>query len=633
MMQDSVLRVFVLALSLLLCPRNDPEVEEKWDDSATVDIGKDAGVLQEEEEGHLDNGMSALKEERKLRHGKGPENTEYYQEVNQSELYDTDNRRVRNDEIVFSQDVENDYGEPDLLKRKHGRGDSAPSPAEESKSDSETHLNLDLNTKSKWGEVDRPDITPTETVSSEEHVKRKYELEVSASEESEMSEEVISVSDEDYFWYLWNIFSLFSLIRFTVKYLVKKSLLKHLGQRKSSVTCIAGVVPLHDSDILQRFHSKCVQASLKNKWLGEEFLEGFAHDMVKAMRVTCKGSGGMWIKDYQVITSRNVIIHCAPPEPYGFQCLPWNQQLSDVPPDMQICAQIKVVENKRVCNGCPCQSSGGDEDMVCLLHSEKEKVETEVMDVLDGCLCVENTPFLSKSQVRRWFQSTIKQAWAEVSHKYDFELSIPYIEAPGTLLVRFRSGMKFSFTMNPVVKFTPESHFYMTPCCSNNLDSYWTLSLTMYEDQLLESLSKHLPENPCHIQTLQIACFLHKRQVALSGSSALKECHFKTALLHLLLTKQPSLWKPEAVVCRVRDLLVFMERSLQEKVLHHVVIGNPLTKKMISLPEMFCQAQPVNLFHTLVVHDCIYRNAVMHFQEMLRNTHMLIQDYICVGQL
>lgn len=77
MMQDSVLRVFVLALSLLLCPRNDPEVEEKWDDSATVDIGKDAGVLQEEEEGHLDNGMSALKEERKLRHGKGPENTEY----------------------------------------------------------------------------------------------------------------------------------------------------------------------------------------------------------------------------------------------------------------------------------------------------------------------------------------------------------------------------------------------------------------------------------------------------------------------------------------------------------------------------------------------------------------------------
>lgn len=141
-------------------------------------------------------------------------------------------------------------------------------------------------------------------------------------------------------------------------------------------------------------------------------------------------------------------------------------------------------------------------------------------------------------------------------------------------------------------------------------------------------MSKRLPENSCCSQTLDIAHFLHKRQTALSGSSALKDSHLKMALMHLLLTRDPSEWKPDCMTRRLRDLLDFVERSLERKALHHVLIGNPLVRKVIELPAEFTEANAVNLFHPLVVHNCIYRNAVMHFQEIVRNAHMLISDYV-----
>uniref|UniRef100_A0A3Q3IN99 Uncharacterized protein n=1 Tax=Monopterus albus TaxID=43700 RepID=A0A3Q3IN99_MONAL len=388
--------------------------------------------------------------------------------------------------------------------------------------------------------------------------------------ENETSEKALADWEKDYLWYIWNMFSVISMIGFFRKYLGKKSQMKQDKVRAFPV--ITGKVQLPDSDTLQSFHSK------GGKWREDEFLEGFANDLL------------------EIVGTCDITVHFNPPEPYTFQCLLWNNQASDLLPDMQLCGQIKVAESK-IQNGCHCQSS--DADMVCLLHCDNEKIKTK-MTISDG-LCVKNT-FLSTSQVTRWFQTTIKQAWAPISHKYEFELNIRYIDAPG-----------ICFNMNPVVKYNTDTHFYIAPCCPKNLDTLWTLSLTSYEDHLLEHLAKSLPENSCHIQTLEIACFLHKRQTSLSGSSALKDFHFKT-------------WKHNCVASRLQDLLDFMKGSLEKKLLHHVLIGNPL-KQVIQLPTKFAQAKPLNLFHPLVVHKCIYRNAVMHFQEMLRNADMLIHDY------
>uniref|UniRef100_A0A3Q1GJK1 Inositol 1,4,5-trisphosphate receptor-interacting protein n=1 Tax=Acanthochromis polyacanthus TaxID=80966 RepID=A0A3Q1GJK1_9TELE len=469
---------------------------------------------------------------------------------------------------------------------------------------------------------DNPEVEDWETKAPLSHVYTK-------TSENETSENIFTEWARDYLWYIWQTFSIISIIRFFRKYQSRKSQMEQVVTAALPGTCTVAKVLLPDVNTLQQFYAKCVQVSSEKKWREEEFLEGFANDLLEAMRTIVDKNGGMVIEDFEMVNLSDIIVPFHPPEPYSFQCRLWNNQTTDPLSDMHVCGQIKLLENKKIQNGCPCQSSDADDDMVCLLHCEN--VKTEKTDARDGILCSKNTPFLSKSQVARWFQGTIKQAWALISHKYEFELNIRYIDAPGAMFIRFRSGKKINFSINPVVRFNNDAYFFITPWSSNDLDTFWTLSLTSYEDHLLERLSKRLPENSCHIQALEIARFLHKRQTALSGSSALKDCHFKTALMYLLLTKDPSQWKPNCVDHRLRDLLAFMERSLEGKLLNHILIGNPLTE-VIELPAELIKAKPVNLFHPLVVHNCIYRHAVMHFQEMLKNAHMLIHDYVVSQQ-
>ncbi|XP_068445538.1 inositol 1,4,5-trisphosphate receptor-interacting protein isoform X2 [Clinocottus analis] len=612
-MQDTLLRVFVLALGLLTCPRDESGVEES-DDITAVSIQKhEERLLMRVEK--LDHKMAPVIEEMTHTDKRGPQD---------------DTRNIQSERGHF---VENsDPSWPQNFK-------SEPETALKTlQIDREQNRDLQLDKKSQLGEDIQTDGSFTDSSRPQGQQEKSDEKEVFSLKEQESppshyhgmtseneTSEDIPDWEGDYFWYIWNALSIISMIRFFRKYFGNQSLMNQEETMAFPVTCATADVLLPDNDTLQQFHSKCLEVSSNNKWT--EFLEGFTKDLFAAMRTVCDSKGGMVIEDFQTVDVCDVIVPFTPPYPYSFQCQLWNSQSSDLLPEMQVCGEVKLVENDKIQNGCHCQSPNSD-DMVCLLHCETESVETKMTDVRDVLLCTKNSAFLSKSLVTKWFQGTIKQAWEQISHKYEFELNIRYISAPGALTVRFRSGKKINFSMNPVVKVNTDAHFFINHCFPNNIDTAWTLSLAYYEDSLLEHISKRLPGNSCHRQTLDIALFLHKRQTALSGSSALKDFHFKAALMHLLLTKDPSQWKPTLVACRLRDLLAFMERSIKKKLLHHVLIGNPLKQRVIELPAEYTHAKTVNLFHPLVVHSCIYKNAVMHFQEMLRNARMLIHDYL-----
>lgn len=305
-----------------------------------------------------------------------------------------------------------------------------------------------------------------------------------------------------------------------------------------------------------------------------------------------------------------------------------------MPPEMVGCGRVKMVDGGVNQNGCPCHTAAiGDDDMLCLLCCDNEKVKVvKVTDVLDSALCSKHTPYLAKTQVTKWFQTTIRKAWGQISHKYEFELTFRNMDAPGALMVRFRSGKVITFDMAPVVKLKDtEAYFTIspsTPTKNTSLDTYWSLSLTTYEDHYLKYLTNHLPENSCHIHCLGIVAFLHKKQTGLTGRSILTDHHFKTVLIHLLLSKEPSDWYPEHLASRLRDALSFLENSLQGRKLLHSFIGKPLVPSEIGLPAVFRDAEPVHLFRPLGVQNGSYTKTVKHLQEMLRNSSMLIQEYL-----
>lgn len=597
-MHDTLVTVFVVALSLLSHPIDDPGLEE-WDGTTVQEHGE--GLLREEDKLHQK--IAPVSEEITHADSHGPQAGA---KNIPSEESQSDQHVIEKNEMSVSEVVS-------ITEEEDGADHKSPETGNaagilDNQADGSSH------DSSRAQEHQGEPVEQEESPLSNLHTKTS---------ENQSLERAASDWEGDYLWYLWNIFSIISMIRFLRKYLERASQMKP-ETRPFPVKCTAAEVPLPDSETLQRFHSKCIQASSDKRQSDGGFLDGFATDLLHAMKKVCSDQSGMVIEDFQTVDACEIIVPFRPPDLYSFQCLPWNSQANGLLPDVQVCGQIKLVENKQEQNVCPCQSPDAD-DMVCLLHCETEKVETKV-NVCDD-FCVKNSTFLSKSQVTRWFQGTIKQAWSLISHKYEFELHIRYLDAPGALMVRFRSGKKISFSMTPVVKFNAKAHFFIESCSPNNMDSLWTLSLTKYEDCFLEHVSERLPENSCHIHTLEIARFLHRRQTALSGGSALKDFHFKAALMHLLLTKQPSEWKANNVTVRLRDLLGFMEKSLKKKLLPHALIGNPLTQRIIELPAEFARAKNVNLFHPLVAHDCIYRDAVMYFQELLNNAHMLILDY------
>ncbi|XP_030595154.1 inositol 1,4,5-trisphosphate receptor-interacting protein [Archocentrus centrarchus] len=628
MMQETLLRVFVVALGLLMCPRDDPGVEE-WDDIANK------GMRTHEER--------LLRGEEKLDQGTPPVSEKIHTDNNETEddrnipnqQKSWDQNAIEKDELseatVTSQDSEG-HGADHKLPWGHSTAKSDPSLSQTYISEPDAVLKAsqdahelkgkDVHTDTSFGDPGRPQGQHEKLEKERSSKGEEIPLPHAKTSENETSEESVAEWERDYLWYIWNTFSVISMIRFCWKCLKRNSQMTQAAA--SPVTCTADEVQLPDTGTLQHFYAKYLQESSEKKWRKNEFVEGFANDLLEAMKAVCDKNGSVVIEDFHMLNACDIIVPFTPREPFSFHSQLWNNKGSDFS-DMSVCGQIKLVEKEKIQN-CPCQISDAGDDMVCLLHCENEKGRTEITDVR-GLLCLKNTPFLSKSLVSRWFQSTIKQAWGLISHKYEFELNIHYIDAPGALVIRFKSGKKISFSMNPVVIFNNDAHFFITPWSSSDLDTFWTLSLTSYEDHLLDHLSKRLPENACHIQALEIARFLHKRQTALTGSSALKDFHFKTALMHLLMTKDPRHWNPDCVDSRLRDLLSFIERSLEKKELKHILVGNPLTE-VIELPAELIRAKPVNLFHPLVVHNCMHRNTTVHFQEMLRNAYMLIEDYV-----
>ncbi|CAG5928992.1 unnamed protein product [Menidia menidia] len=615
-----------------MCPRDDPEVEE-WDDILAVTLEKHEERLRRGEE-KLHQGMAPVQEKMSQSDKAFEEDTNHLpvdQKRPGPDVFREDEMSDRNATVSEQNSAEHESPEGRFI-------DNAGPSQQERHNEPQPAMKTSQITHEQRGEDILTDsFSKVFTPQGEHTMPKKEELSpeeretlfshVHTNRETETSKNAIAEWEKDYLWYIWNTFSIFSMIRFFWKYLIKNSQEKR-DLKAFPGDSVADEVSLPDAHTLHHFHAKCVKV-LKEKKLREDvFLEGFANDLLEAMRNICDKDGGMVIKDFQMVNPCDIVVDFTPPEPYEFQSLLWNNQVSDPLLDTHVCGQLKLVECKKIQNGCHCQSSEANDDMVCLLHTENETVKTKKVDVNNGLLCSKSTSLLSKTQVTRWFNRTLKQAWALISHKYEFELGIRYVEAPGALVIRFRSGKKINFSMNPVVKFNTDAHFFITPWSSKDLDTFWTLSLTTYEDRFFQHLSKRLPKDSCHNQTLEIACFLHKRQTILSGSTALKDFHFRAALMHLLLlTNKPAAWGPDQVTLRLRDLLTFMQKSLEKKVLNHVLIGNPLTE-VIGLPTEFSRAKPVNLFHPLVVHDCIYKNAVMHFEEMRRNAHMLIDEYV-----
>ncbi|XP_030627046.1 inositol 1,4,5-trisphosphate receptor-interacting protein [Chanos chanos] len=462
---------------------------------------------------------------------------------------------------------------------------------------------------------------------------------------SQVDQDVLDTDPSGFSWYFWSALSL--VIFFTIEVFRQDLILSEdsdmTAEDEEGLTygpVNAEILPL-DKGTLNSFCETSFHAVSHESCRVREFVEGFVDDLLEALRSICDPEMDVEVEDFVGVGSMfeswrvcrplmcDIIVPFAPPQPYGFQFQLWCSDSSDFPLDLQGCGRINLIQLNESCSECLCGSSNLNEDMLCLLHNRNSH-RTPASRDLEELLCLRNTPHLSKDQVMKWFQISVTKAWGQISHKYDFELTFRNLDSPGALKVRFRSGKVVVLNVTPAVQLDNTDAYFIShfPADSaNSSDTHWHLSFTVCERNLLKLFAKSLPENSCHLRCLQILSFLHKKQTALSGSNALCNYHLKTALMHLLLSKRSSAWRPQNLDQRLRDLLSFLQKSLQEKKLCHIIIGNRLIPKQIRIPEAIRTAEPVNLFRSLVLQRQLYSRTVEHFQEMLKNAPVLIREY------
>ncbi|XP_041518160.1 inositol 1,4,5-trisphosphate receptor-interacting protein isoform X2 [Microtus oregoni] len=340
-------------------------------------------------------------------------------------------------------------------------------------------------------------------------------------------------------------------------------------------------LPLPNKATLDHFYEHCIRSATGDAARTREFVEGFVDDLLEALRNVYSRNTDMEMEDFIGVGSMyenwqverplqcHLYVPFTPPEPYSFRPELWCSSLS-VPLDRQGYGQIKVTLADGDPLGCACSNTKLGEDMLCLLHGKSGGVQPSRGggDEMKDLLCSRESSHLDAMQL-------------------------------------------------------PKEPHRGPPASSTD----WFLSFAVSEQQFLRMMGKALPEDACHLSCLQIASFLLSKQSRLSGPSGLHSYHLKTVLLHLLLSRKAADWKASQLGVRLQELFRFLERSLQEKKLHHFFVGNHKVPEAMGLPEVVRRAEPINLFRPFVLQRTLYHSTMDFFYEMLRNAPTLISEY------
>ncbi|KFO27346.1 inositol 1,4,5-trisphosphate receptor-interacting protein-like 1 isoform X1 [Fukomys damarensis] len=375
-------------------------------------------------------------------------------------------------------------------------------------------------------------------------------------------------------------------------------------------------------ETLESFYKRHIQNAIRDLSGTCEFVESFVDDLIEACRMLsrpeahlqledCLGIGALFEKCGILHKTQkfDVLVPIVPPQGTIFVL-----EMRD-PALGHRCGNV-LVESE-----CVCKREKLLGDVLCLVHHHGDLMagSGKCNSSIKASLCT--GVHLDVCKTVQWFQSMVGNAWALVAHKYDFKLSLPPSTTSCKLRLDYRSGRVLSISLVLGVQ-REDTLVYLVsqaPEQEQLTSVHWPESFAACEHLFLKLVGRFAPENTCHLKCLQIVLSLQDRQSLPTGAShpILTSYHFKTALMHLLLQLPLTDWQHSMLSRRLQDLFRFLGHSLQQRSLHHFLIGNSFLPLTIPIPKTFRNAEPVNLFQHLVLNPTAHTQAVEEFQNLL----------------
>ncbi|XP_040849437.1 inositol 1,4,5-trisphosphate receptor-interacting protein-like 1 [Ochotona curzoniae] len=394
------------------------------------------------------------------------------------------------------------------------------------------------------------------------------------------------------------------------------------------VTSYNWLADFPSQEALESFYKHYVQNAIRDLPSTCEFVESFVDDLIEACRVLsrreahpqledCLGTGAAFEKwgTLHETHTFDVLVPIVPPQGTMFVLEMRNSVLG------HRCGSV-LVESE-----CMCKREKLLGDVLCLVHHHRDPtgVGSKCGSSIKAALCTGSQ--LDVCKTVQWFRNMVGNAWALVAHKYDFKLSLPPSTTSCKLRLDYRSGRFLSIQLLLGVQREDTLVYLVSQAADQEqLSSVdWPESFAACEHLFLKLVGRFAPENTCHLKCLQIILSLQDHRSLPPGAShpILTSYHFKTALMHLLLRLPLTDWQHNMLSQRLQDILWFLGRGLQQRSLHHFLIGNSFLPLTIPIPKTFRNAEPVNLFQHLVLNPVAHSQAVEEFHNLLTQVKTL----------
>ncbi|CAK6435379.1 unnamed protein product [Pipistrellus nathusii] len=386
-------------------------------------------------------------------------------------------------------------------------------------------------------------------------------------------------------------------------------------------------------EALESFYKYYVQNAIRDLPSTCEFVESFVDDLIEACRALnrqvvspqearpqledCLGIGAAFEKWGTLHETQkfDILVPIVPPQGSTFVLEMRDPSLG------RRCGSV-LVESE-----CVCKREKLLGDVLCLVHHHKDHspLMGKCNNSIKATLCTGS--HLDVCKTVQWFRNMVSKAWALVAHKYDFQLSLPPSTTSCKLRLDYRSGRFLSIRLVLGVQ-REDTLVYLVsraPDQEQLTSVDWPESLAACEHLFLKLVGRFAPENTCHLKCLQIILSLQDLQSLPQGAACpiLTSYHFKTALMHLLLWLPLTDWQHSMLSQRLQDILWFLGRGLQQRSLHHFLIGNNFLPLTIPIPKKFRNAEPVNLFQHLVLNPMAHTQALEEFHSLLTRVKAL----------
>ncbi|XP_064371594.1 inositol 1,4,5-trisphosphate receptor-interacting protein-like 1 [Dromaius novaehollandiae] len=258
---------------------------------------------------------------------------------------------------------------------------------------------------------------------------------------------------------------------------------------------------------------------------------------------------------------------------------------------------------------CMCEREQLLGDVLCFRHHSQIRVRRYQRPGLLHTLCTGF--YLDVEKTARWFQLCVRNAWDVIAAEQNCQLTVLPSSHSCKLQLTCDSGRTMHTEIMLGVQQDNSGLFMGSQEAEAGLSSSttWLESCALQELLFFRFMARQAPQGSCHLTCLQLLTYLLE-------DSVLSSVHLKTVAMHLLTLLPPSEWCPEHLLERLRDVLRYLHHCLEEKQLHHFLLGNERVPREVPLPAAFQTASPLNLFQRLAQQPDAHAQAPREFTEL-----------------